>query len=526
MRDSGPIRSSTGSYPWRVDDDYTTIVNITNISDHTASFIVDIRYPTGHYFVPAENLPANGTATFDLRKLISEQKPDNQGNVIPLSNTGGQFHWSIFGSPPSSKFIGRSEVVSVSDHVSSSYSCPACCPESGPFGDIISPDPMVVNGSSQVRTIGAYYDCNGYPTNIGGLPIEQWWMDDPSIAAPVPPWGSGTQLYSISAGETFITGVYSWDQWDLVDGWSQCNESRGQNYVGAGVDVFDVRILRDGTDITGQTANVIVGQQINLALQVVPSGSASQIQWSVPEKRVAGYVVNFDPASPGTTTAAVTPLTNLGNAAVSFYWVDNADGRQVTVSCTVNGVQFNKATTFNVKRPTASITVTTATSTTVDSAIGSLAMHLGDVPPSTPGLAFNRTIILPPSFNGGNTQWVQVFSKFNGGNNTGSFQRDGLDDIYPYDTHNLATDSPFVTLPTSGLTSTFTDYTATMWLMFKPANVPGTSIWVPMRQVTWSWAATATFSGGQWTLTSHSDPHNLSESDSTTYPVWTRNAEH
>lgn len=79
------MRSSTGSYPWRVDDDYTTIVNITNISDHTASFIVDIRYPTGHYFVPAKELAANGTATFDLRKLISEQKPDNQGNIIPLS---------------------------------------------------------------------------------------------------------------------------------------------------------------------------------------------------------------------------------------------------------------------------------------------------------------------------------------------------------------------------------------------------------------------------------------------------------
>jgi hypothetical protein len=121
---------------------------------------------------------------------------------------------------------------------------------------------------------------------------------------------------------------------------------------------------------------------------------------------------------------------------------------------------------------------------------------------------------------------VQVFSKFNGGNNVASFQRDGLDDIYPYDSHSSTTDSPLVTLPASGLTSTFTDYTATMWLMYKPLNVPGTSIWVPLRQVTWSWAATATFSGGHWTLTSHTDPQNLSDSDSTTYPTWTRNAEH
>jgi hypothetical protein len=229
LRDSGPMRSSTGSYPWRVDDDYRTIVNITNISDHTASFIVDIRYATGHYFVPAKDLAANGTATFDLRQLIREQKPDNQGNVIPLSTTGGQFHWSIFGSPPSSKFIGRSEVVSVSNRVSSSYSCPACCPESGPFGSIIPPDPMFAGESQTVHTTGTVYDCNGYPTNVGGLSIQDYGVDDPSIVSYSPDSGYSTVVEGLATGETNINGTWSWDQWDLVDGWSQCVESRGDS---------------------------------------------------------------------------------------------------------------------------------------------------------------------------------------------------------------------------------------------------------------------------------------------------------
>lgn len=58
LRDSGPIRNSTGSYPWRTDQDYTTVVNITNISDHPASFVGDIRYPGGHFFLPTKELPA------------------------------------------------------------------------------------------------------------------------------------------------------------------------------------------------------------------------------------------------------------------------------------------------------------------------------------------------------------------------------------------------------------------------------------------------------------------------------------
>jgi hypothetical protein len=308
---------------------------------------------------------------------------------------------------------------------------------------------------------------------------------------------------------------YSWDGQNCYDngfadpiGETDCTE------------VADAKIFFNGSDVTGQTTNVIVGQQISLSIVITGSTTApDHIQWGVPGTRIANYVAN-------NSSGTLTTLDNLQIQTITFYWVDGGDNRQVQMSCKVNGVQFDKTTTFNVKRPTAQITVATNATTTVDSATGVLAMHLGDVPPSTPGLAFSRSITLPAGFNSGSTQWVQVFSKFNGGNNNVSFQRDGLDDVYPYDSHSSTSDSPLVTLPSSGLTSTFVDYTATMWLMFKPANVPGTSLWVPLREVTWSWTATATFAGGQWSLTSHTDPHNLSDADSLTYPTWTQNAEH
>jgi hypothetical protein len=304
FRDSGVLRNSTGSYPWRVDDDYTTIVNITNISDHPASFIVDIRYPGGHYFVPAKELPASGTATFDLRKLISEQKPDNQGNVIPLSTTGGQFHWSIFKSPPSSKFIGRSEVVSVSGHVSSSYSCPTCCPDSGPFGDMMAPDPVVIGGFAQVNTSGTVTDCNGNSTNIGWFAMDEFWVDNPAIVSYSPEWGSYTIVQGLAAGETAINGIYSWDRYDF-DGWSICYESRGQDTVSQPVQTVTVALSfrSSGAISTDNSARSTFSSLLgttNLG-NFLSSGTNPNHIW-----RVAGVEI----------VGTVTPSTYTGNVVI------------------------------------------------------------------------------------------------------------------------------------------------------------------------------------------------------------------
>ncbi len=58
-----------------------------------------------------------------------------------------------------------------------------------------------------------------------------------------------------------------------------------------------------------------------------------------------------------------------------------------------------------------------------------------------------------------------------------------------------------------------------MWLLFRPTA--GTNpIWVPLRKVSWVWTANASYDGATWTINSHSDPTNLSDSDSTNDPTW------
>jgi hypothetical protein len=79
LRDSGRSRNRTGSYPWRIDDDYTTIVTITNVGDQPAKFHVDVRYPGGSYYLAPRELAIGETATFDLREMQLSQRPDHKG---------------------------------------------------------------------------------------------------------------------------------------------------------------------------------------------------------------------------------------------------------------------------------------------------------------------------------------------------------------------------------------------------------------------------------------------------------------
>lgn len=134
LRDSGKNRNGSGSYPWRIDNDYSTVVAISNIGDQPARFQVELRYPGGPYSIKQRDLGPGETAMFDLRQLRDEQQPDRTGKTLPSTLDRGQFHWSIVATPGDARIIGRAEVVSRSARVASSYSCPVCCPDSGPSG--------------------------------------------------------------------------------------------------------------------------------------------------------------------------------------------------------------------------------------------------------------------------------------------------------------------------------------------------------------------------------------------------------
>jgi hypothetical protein len=162
LRDSGPIRNSTGSYPWRTDGDYRTVVSIANVGERPASFTVTINFPGGQYVLYPQELAVGEMAVFDLKMLQRERIPDSRGQVIPLSVTMGQFRWSVHGGDGTQRLMGRSEIVSPSRRMSSSYSCPVCCPYSF-LGIALRPNSFVTppGGSVLVLVDGFEQDCYG-----------------------------------------------------------------------------------------------------------------------------------------------------------------------------------------------------------------------------------------------------------------------------------------------------------------------------------------------------------------------------
>lgn len=200
LRDTGALRNLTGAYPWRLDGDYSTIVTITNVDLNPAQFTVNIFYEGGKYELNPQDLVAGETAVFNLKKIRDEQKPDRMGNVIPRTINMGQFRWSVYGeNGASAKLTGRAEMVSIMGRVSSSYSCPTCCPNSFYDGSFF-PNGIdtYVDGSFLVNTQQRQRDCyNNIYGPYDASPNMGWSVTDSSI----------TSVSQTNTGQATVSGL-------------------------------------------------------------------------------------------------------------------------------------------------------------------------------------------------------------------------------------------------------------------------------------------------------------------------------
>jgi hypothetical protein len=285
--------------------------------------------------------------------------------------------------------------------------------------------------------------------------------------------------------------------------------------------VVKVDIEEGENTITGQTQNTIVGRHISLEGVVAAGGlQVTNHAWTVPGKAIANYTASSE-------LGTVTPLTSLSSSTVSFYWVDGGDGRQVTYVATVGGHQFSATTTFNVKRPTASVTATTGQVKADDEELGFWALHFGKPGgKGEQGIYFERTIEEPAGFEGGATKWVQVVDgQIIRRRYLEAWQWCGgigyLDTVYPYSANAVTSDRPY-----SNLSPAYNLYTRTdefsMYLMYTPT---GAAIDVPLRKVGWSWSGQASRIGGGPDFQLDSDGHSTDpgDSDCTDHPEWEGN---
>jgi hypothetical protein len=217
LRDSGQVRSMTGSYPWKVTNDYSTVVYITNITDQQAGFAGEINYRGGNIFIGPRTLEPGETAVFDLRKIRDEQKADKSGRRLPRAVSLGQFKWAVRGVTGGKlALIGRAEMVSRSQRVSTSYSCNDPCPPS--YEGWLDPFPPGVVFVSQTGGSSAWeqmwYDWGG---SVGPYAVSASWSLSASIGTLNPTSGTSTVMTGTTPGTAMFEGFigiyqdYSWD---------------------------------------------------------------------------------------------------------------------------------------------------------------------------------------------------------------------------------------------------------------------------------------------------------------------------
>jgi hypothetical protein len=544
LRDSG-LRSSAGGYTVRLDDDYSTILSITNVGDKIGKFTMQVNFDGGFYALYPQEIAPGATTTFDIGKLRDEQTPDSENRRLPRNLTMGQIRWSLVGGSVT-RLIGRSEVISRSDKVSSSYSCGVCCQNSY-ANSRITPDLATAyfTDTSQFAAQQQDEDCYGnwfpwYPVtatwSADDYELVHWWMPNGQITA------------LEEEGNALITATWEAERF-IENSVSYCEPHSvtaapiADLFVRPAVEILRNNVPINSTTRTPNTQTVIVGQEINLSTRINRSGTVSSRQWTVPGTRIEDYkvicnriiienepVCEENPNNNISTSGTVTELTNFADPTIKYYWVDGGDGLIVEHTVTINQRPYTARARFNVKRPTAAVTTVTDRPRITNTGAGE-GLYFGSRILGTPGISFSASAQIPTGFNG-EFQWVQIWNKNrqyvrigSRGNVTAAAVGNGLDTIYPYEIGLSASDTPGMVFDPLFRRVTI-DESFQMYFMFRPTGLSEPTIPVPVQVVNWSWYGDASSSDGvSWVLNpSSTNTRNPTGVNTTSYPRWTRNA--
>lgn len=85
-----PSRGVGGTF-WRIDDDWQSIITLTNAAPTEDHVNVELFYEGGSYRLPTIKVAGGSIATINLKELQRFGTPDADGNELPLFATSGAF---------------------------------------------------------------------------------------------------------------------------------------------------------------------------------------------------------------------------------------------------------------------------------------------------------------------------------------------------------------------------------------------------------------------------------------------------
>ena len=282
-------------------------------------------------------------------------------------------------------------------------------------------------------------------------------------------------------------------------------------------------INKAGLDVTNTSQSSVAGQ--NMSFQAFSSdGSAlTNCQWTIGGTPVKNFAVS-------NTQGVITPLasTDLQNTSVSFYWTKAADS-SVQVTCEIYGASGqpteDASTQYTSEAPTSSVSASYGT-------IGAdanynqdypacapqttLYLHYGN-PCNTPSIAWTYTATADADEQGTialfqlvdyNASGTYVDgSTFSSMSTYQSSEATCSDNVVPYSAPvSLPASSPAtwsgLDAPAMNLTSFISAHEVNHfddYFMYMPKNdTSGSSIWVTLQRLQWSWDAQTSYANGAW----------------------------
>jgi hypothetical protein len=283
MYDPFAQTSSTGGYPFRIDETSRTVFYIKNTTDLEREYIAYLVWSGGQYMIGIKKLAPHKTVEIDMKKLRDEQTPDERGNTIPLGINSGQIKWTIRGEQEfnprvdaarRSEMIGRSEQIDTVKGISSSYACQNCCQKSA-YANIYSfASDVEVGNLIQFYAEEQGSDCYGYWYYTQMNPLDVDWSSSNTDIATVDDYGVANIVGAGSVnikGEWYATKTNTYGGWcpfpGFADGAAEVSkeETAGRPDCNAGCSSIFSKISDSGsltstpkvTDVTAQGATKI-----------------------------------------------------------------------------------------------------------------------------------------------------------------------------------------------------------------------------------------------------------------------------
>ena len=194
---------------WRVDDTHTSIIAAGNglASSVKATLTIYYNQGTAQYRMEKE-IAADDQLWVDVGKLIRNQTPDMDGNILPSTATSGAYSLKVTGQPLQPALF-EAKVITDKTFGHATYGCMICCGYGGPY---FNPDPglAAVGASSGVDVYGTDA-CTAFPTEVDGY-FGTWSSANTGIFTMSP-----ALIHGVSAGSAAIEA----DASELPDGTGQ-----------------------------------------------------------------------------------------------------------------------------------------------------------------------------------------------------------------------------------------------------------------------------------------------------------------